>query len=162
MKLALPLLVGLALASSGCVVHTSGRATVRTSGTVAVQARYTPPSYVVVHAPPPPLRSATVRTARPSTQAIWVDGYWDLRGNQWVWVDGHWFTPQPGYVWEAPVVVVVEGGGYQYHPGYWRRPQQAPPPVYRASGTVRVSVGEPPVVRVRPSEVHQSTVVVRP
>ena len=145
----LPLLAALLMTASGCVIHTHGTTTVRTEA-------YAAPTYVTVSSPPPPLRQAVqVRPTKPQANAVWISGYWSLEAGRWVWVDGHWSTPRPGYEWEPPVCVSVAGGGYQYHPGYWRARNDTPPPVYRARGTIRVHVvppdREPAVVRVRPA-----------
>jgi hypothetical protein len=152
---ALPFTLVLAL-GSGCVIHTTGHSTVH------VQDHYVAPSYVMVSAPPPPLVAAVSPGLKPSPDSIWIEGYWDWQGSGWVWIEGHWETRRPGYEWEHGVCVVVEGGGYQYHPGHWRPSHVAPPPVYRAEGTVQVHVGPSVVHRVPPSEIHHSTVVVAP
>ena len=151
---ALPFVVLLTL-GTGCVIHTAGTATVR------VHDQYVAPSYVVVSAPPPPLVAAVTPGYQPSSDAIWIEGYWDWQGSGWVWVEGHWETSRPGQEWEHGVCVVVEGGGYQYHPGHWRPRDVAPPPIYRAEGTVQVHVGTSRVRRVPPSQIgHAPTVVV--
>ena len=154
--------VGL-LAVGGCTVHTTApRRTVvatppptttvvaqppppvATAPRVAVapQTAYQAPSYVTVNQPPPPLRNGLPPGAKPTPDAVWVSGHWSWQG-QWVWVPGSWQRAQPGYVWEPPVAVPVQSGGYQYHPGYWHPPQQQPPPVYTTPGTIRVHVVGP-------------------
>jgi hypothetical protein len=152
---ALPFALVLAL-GSGCVIHTTGHSTVH------VQDHYVAPSYVMVSAPPPPLVAAVTPGLEPSPDSIWIEGYWDWQGSGWVWIEGHWETDRPGYEWEHGVCVVVEGGGYQYHPGHWRPRDVTPPPIYRAEGTVQVHVGPSRVRRVPPSEIHHTTVVVAP
>ncbi|MCA9612648.1 MAG: hypothetical protein KC586_07805, partial [Myxococcales bacterium] len=152
---ALPFVLLLAF-GSGCVIHTTGQSTVR------VQGHYVAPSYVVVSAPPPPLVAAVTPGLKPSPDSVWVEGYWDWQGAGWIWVGGHWESPQPGHVWEPPVCVTVQGGGYQYHPGHWRPRDAAPPPIYRAEGTIQVHVGPRVVHRVPPSRIESTTVVVAP
>jgi hypothetical protein len=46
--------------------------------------------------PPPP--QVEVRTVAPDPTFVWIDGFWEWRG-QWVWVRGHWDRPHPGRVW---------------------------------------------------------------
>ncbi len=147
-----PLLLGL-LVLGGCTVTTSGRATVRTTASASV---VTTPTYVTIAKDPPPPRAAVaVRPAQPRAGAVWVEGYWAWNSD-WVWVDGHWDSPpQTGFVWEPPVVVAVDAGGYQYHRGYWRRRNNEPPAVYRTAGTIRVHV------RAQNDPVPVSRVVVR-
>jgi hypothetical protein len=38
---------------------------------------------------PPPLR-VEVRSAPPTPEAIWIDGYWAWRSHEYVWIVGHW------------------------------------------------------------------------
>ncbi|MAQ19039.1 MAG: hypothetical protein CMN30_30100 [Sandaracinus sp.] len=141
------------LVLGGCTVTTSGRATVRTTASASV---VTTPTYVTIAKDPPPPRAAVaVRPAQPRAGAVWVEGYWAWNSD-WVWVDGHWDSPpQTGFVWEPPVVVAVDAGGYQYHRGYWRRRNNEPPAVYRTAGTIRVHV------RAQNDPVPVSRVVVR-
>ncbi len=154
----------VALTVSGCVVHTTGRSTL----VYEVEATaYAQPIYVKVNQPPPPLRADVSPGPKPYPDAVWVAGHWRWAGDRgWVWVQGRWMRPRPGYVWEPPVVVAVEDGNYQYHPGYWRPANEAPPPVYRTPGTILVHArpaGARVVVqRVPPRRAQQTTVVVRP
>lgn len=128
----------LALSAIGCTYEYRATA----SGTL-----YTRPAYVIVDTPPPPLRATvSVMPPKPHANAVWVDAYWAWRGGRWVWVEGYWETPRPGYVWTPPVAVRGPRGHIEYHPGYWRRHHDAPPPVYRDAGDIRVSV--------RPAQPH--------
>ena len=160
-----------ATALSGCTVHH-----VRTQGTVAGSANVSAsasanatPTYVTVAQPPPPLKEPVqVRPQVSASAGVWVEGYWSWQGGGWSWVEGHYDTPpQAGYVWEPPVAVTVDGGGYQYHRGYWRGRNEQPPAIYRTEGTIRVHTRrreEPETVSrvvVRAGERPQSRVVVR-
>ena len=71
------------------------------------------------------------RTGRaPLSNAVWVPGFWDLRGNPktgpragWIWVPGRWVVPpRPGLHWDA-----AHWGWrderWSWIPGHWvRRP----------------------------------------
>ena len=154
----------VALAVSGCVIHTTGRSTLAYEVEASA---YAEPVYIKVNQPPPPLRADQRPGPKPHPSAVWVPGHWRWSGGRgWVWVQGRWMRPRPGYVWEPPVVVAVEDGSYQYHPGYWRRADVEPPPVYRTPGTILVHArpaGARVVVeRVPPRRARQTTVVVRP
>ncbi|MEM6959660.1 MAG: hypothetical protein AAF645_28510, partial [Myxococcota bacterium] len=141
---------------SGCTIYTTARPTTP----VHVQA-----TYVAVASAPPAPHAPVAHGARPTTDAVWVAGHWDWQGD-WVWRDGHWVTGRTGYEWEPPLCVAVDGGGYQYHQGYWRRAGTAPPPIYRTPGTIRVHArpaNQRPVVErvvIRPGG-QRSTVVVQ-
>jgi YXWGXW repeat-containing protein len=65
---------------------------------------YEPTSSVVyVSEPMPPPRVEVVRTVAPSSDVLWVDGYWQWGGGGYVWTAGRWARPsRPGYVWLAP------------------------------------------------------------
>ncbi|MGB5106677.1 MAG: hypothetical protein WBP29_01310 [Candidatus Zixiibacteriota bacterium] len=77
---------------------------------------------VYVETEPPPLR-VEARSAPPSPFAIWIDGFWSWRRNDFVWVPGHW-EANPRGVW-------VSGywerhpRGYRWVPGYWADDTQA-------------------------------------
>ena len=135
------LILGVACMLHGC--YGTYRATAR--GNARLAYTYSTPSAVYVREPPPPIHQARPQPPAPSAQSVWVAGHWSWQG-RWVWIDGSWQTPRAGHVWTPPVAVRAQGGRYEYHPGYWRRPQVAPPPVYQHPGTVRVSVAPSHVV----------------
>ncbi len=125
------------LASTGCVIHGTGRGTLHASGGVHVRQhahgsiRYAVydtggPQAVVVRVPPPAPRAAVAtRPARPATGAVWVEGHWHWNGTRWVWEAGRWVTaPGAGYVWVPPRTVRM-GGSIQFFPGHWRRGRPA-------------------------------------
>ena len=135
------LILSAACALSGC--YATYRTTARGNANLAYT--YSTPSAVYVQQPPPPIHQARVQPPMPSPQSVWVAGHWSWQG-RWVWIDGSWQTPRAGYVWTPPVAVQARAGTYEYHPGYWRRPVDAPPPVYQRPGNVRVSVAPSHVV----------------
>jgi hypothetical protein len=72
-----------------------------------------------VDQPPPPARVEIV-PARPSGQAVWVDGEWLWRRGRWAWLTGRWVAPPPGAVFSAWVFTRGEDGRLWYAPGAWR------------------------------------------
>ncbi|HJK92601.1 MAG TPA: YXWGXW repeat-containing protein [Polyangiaceae bacterium LLY-WYZ-15_(1-7)] len=126
-RLLVPLLATSLLA--GCTV----------SLTVSGSAYTRPTSWETTDRPPPPLREDEEPGERPDPAAIWVGGHWLWQGGDWVWQPGSWKKPNPGYVWEPPVVAAVEGR-YRYYPGYFRPRDEAPPPVYRQPDQIQVHV----------------------
>ena len=69
-----------------------------------------------VETEPPPLR-VEARSAPPSQFAIWIDGYWSWRRNDFVWVPGHW-EAEPRGTWVAGYWE-RHPRGYRWVPGYW-------------------------------------------
>jgi hypothetical protein len=49
-------------------------------------------SFIVMQAPPAPPPPAAV-PARPSSQHVWLAGYWTWQNNRYEWMAGHWETP---------------------------------------------------------------------
>lgn len=45
---------------------------------------------------PPPSALVEIVPESPAADAVWIDGYWDLRGRTWVWERGGWVDPPPG------------------------------------------------------------------
>jgi len=75
-------------------------------------------SYVVMQAPPAPQAAQAIPT-QPSSQHVWVDGYWTWQNNRYEWMAGHWQVPPfAGARWESPRVV-QESGGYRFYEGRW-------------------------------------------
>jgi|ERR1700674_45021 len=65
--------------------------------------------------PPPPLRVVRVLPPRPSTEFIWVDGYWYPLGRRYRWHEGYWTRPPySGARWVAP-----HHDGDEFFEGYW-------------------------------------------
>jgi hypothetical protein len=77
-----------------------------------------PPVVVLREAPPAP-RIEEV-TPKPSSDYVWIPGYWAWRAGQQQWTAGHWeIPPQPGAKWVAPRWE-KQGDGYVFQQGYWQ------------------------------------------
>ncbi|MBL0313356.1 MAG: YXWGXW repeat-containing protein [Holophagaceae bacterium] len=56
---------------------------------------------------------------RPSANHVWIQGYWDRRGDQWAWAPGRWEEPaRRDSYWIRPQYR-REGNAYRYEPGRW-------------------------------------------
>ena len=76
-----------------------------------------PNTIVVTQAPPAPQQEMV--TARPSSDHVWVGGYWTWRNNRYEWVPGHWVVPpRSGATW-VPPRWETEGGAYRFYEGRW-------------------------------------------
>ncbi len=74
-------------------------------------------SYIVVQAPPAPQPEAV--PAQPSSQHVWVAGYWTWQNNRYAWMAGHWeVPPYSTSVWIKPRSE-SEGGAVRFYEGYW-------------------------------------------
>jgi hypothetical protein len=75
-------------------------------------------STVVVTQSPPALQPEVV-LARPSSQYVWLAGYWTWRDGRYEWMAGHWEIP-PGSssAWVSPRWE-QEGNAYRFYEGYW-------------------------------------------
>ncbi len=76
-----------------------------------------------VSAPPPMPVAPQVQevvVAAPSSEAVWVPGYWSYRGRGYVWVSGHWEMPPPHH--RSYVVGHWERRGHRTYwvESYWR------------------------------------------
>ena len=75
-------------------------------------------SYVVIQAPPAPQPEAVPE--RPSSQHVWIAGYWTWQNNGYAWMAGHWeLPPSSTAVWVDPRWT-PEGGSYRFYEGYWK------------------------------------------
>jgi hypothetical protein len=73
---------------------------------------------VVTTAPPAPQQEVVL--AQPSSQHVWIAGYWTWRNDRYEWMAGHWeLPPNSGAVWVAPRWE-QEGNAYRFHEGYWQ------------------------------------------
>jgi len=96
---------GVAVGNSGTVIVTRQNPTVATT---------------VVTTAPPALQSETV-LAQPSSNHVWVPGYWTWRNDRYEWVSGHWeLPPNSRAVWVAPVWE-QQGNAYKFTEGYWNQ-----------------------------------------
>jgi len=75
-------------------------------------------SYIVMQAPPAPPPPAAV-PERPTSQHVWLAGYWTWQNNRYEWMAGHWaMPPHSAANWVNPRWA-PEGGSYRFHEGYW-------------------------------------------
>src|SRR4051812_36764226 len=75
-------------------------------------------NYVVMQAPPAPQVQEAV-PARPSSQHVWINGYWTWQNNRYEWMSGHWeVPPSSATAWVAPRWQ-QEGGSYRFYEGHW-------------------------------------------
>ena len=85
---------------------------------VAVVATPTVNSYVVMQAPPAPQPPEAI-PERPSSQHVWVAGYWTWQNNRYAWMAGHWeVPPYSNAKWTNPRWE-PEGGAFRFYEGYW-------------------------------------------
>jgi hypothetical protein len=93
-----------------------------------------------VTAPPPPARVEMV-PARPTADAVWVDGEWTWRRGRWAWTLGRWVIAPSGGAFSPWVFERGPDGRLWYAPGVWRDGKGAPldPPVALASATAEAS-----------------------
>ena len=70
---------------------------------------------------PPPPRAMGVVGYAPGPGYVWIDGYWDWRGNRYnYWVPGRWERPpRRGAAWVGPHWD-RRGGRHVWVRGYWR------------------------------------------
>ena len=74
-------------------------------------------SYIVTQAPPAPQPEAVPE--RPSSQHVWVGGYWTWQNNRYAWMAGHWeVPPHSGATWVNPRWQ-PENGAIRFYEGYW-------------------------------------------
>ena len=85
---------------------------------VAVVAAPAVNSYVVLQAPPAPQAPEAIPT-QPSSQHVWVAGYWTWQNNRYAWMAGHWELPShSGATWVNPRWE-SEGNAFRFYEGYW-------------------------------------------
>jgi hypothetical protein len=86
-------------------------------------------------------------TPQPSTETIWVGGYWHPEGSGWTWYNGQWRSPPPGHVYVEPYYERV-GSRVVYVRGYWHAGQVT----QRAYGGNRIVFVKP----TRPADYNPS------
>lgn len=75
-------------------------------------------STTIVTQAPPALQQEVV-LAQPSSQHVWIAGYWTWRNNRYEWMAGRWvLPPSSGAVWVAPRWE-RDGTAYRFYEGYW-------------------------------------------
>lgn len=75
-------------------------------------------STIVVTQAPPTAQSEVV-PQRPSSNHVWVPGYWTWRNSRYEWVAGRWTVPPTSGATWIPPRWDAEGGAYRYYEGYW-------------------------------------------
>ncbi len=75
-------------------------------------------SAIVVMQAPPALQQE-VPPPRPSSDHVWVAGYWSWRSDHYEWVPGRWqIPPRAGATW-VPPRWQPEGSSWRFYDGYW-------------------------------------------
>lgn len=75
---------------------------------------------IVTQAPPAPQTVAIARPERPSSNHVWLEGYWTWRNSRYEWMPAHWAQPpSSSAVWVAPRYE-PEGNSYRFYEGYWK------------------------------------------
>jgi len=74
----------------------------------------------VYQAEEPPAPKSELRTHRPSSTAIWVDGLWLHRNNRYDWKAGGWIEPRPGFRW-VPGYWMNSVEGWRFFAGHWEK-----------------------------------------
>mgnify|MGYP000864570600 CR=1 FL=1 len=100
-----------AAAPAAPVVATPAPVVVAPAGTV-------PAGYVVMQAPPasPPPEAVP---PRPSSQHVWIAGYWTWRNNRYEWMAGRWEVPPHSTATWVPPRWMPEGGSFRFYEGHW-------------------------------------------
>ena len=78
------------------------------------------PAGTVVVTQAPPALQTEVAQARPSSDHVWVPGYWTWRNNRYEWMAGHWeVPPRTNAVWVSPRWERLADGSYRFYEGFW-------------------------------------------
>jgi hypothetical protein len=101
---------------SACTYESVERQTSREVVTPVPPASPTP--QVIVRQPPPPPREE-MRTTSPSSESVWVPGYWRW-DNGWVWIQGRWESPPERMATWVPGYWVQQGNTWVWYPGRWQ------------------------------------------
>jgi hypothetical protein len=73
---------------------------------------------VVTQAPPAP--QAENPHEQPSSEYVWVSGYWSWRNDHYEWIAGQWEIPPQGNTTWIPPHWEQENDGYRFYEGYWK------------------------------------------
>lgn len=91
---------------------------------------YGTPAYVTTASPAPavsttivtqapPAMQQEVVLAQPTSQHVWLAGFWTWRNDRYEWMAGHWeLPPNSGSVWVSPRWE-QQGNAYRFYEGYW-------------------------------------------
>jgi len=67
----------------------------------------------------PPALQQEVAQAQPSSDHVWLAGYWTWRNDRYEWMAGHWeLPPSSSARWVAPRWE-QQGNAYKFTEGYW-------------------------------------------
>ncbi len=78
------------------------------------------PAGTIVVTQAPPALQQEVAQARPSSDHVWVPGYWSWRNNRYEWMVGHWeVPPRTNAVWVSPRWERLSDGSYRFYEGFW-------------------------------------------
>jgi hypothetical protein len=79
-----------------------------------------PQSSQVVVVQAPPALQQEVPQAQPSSDHVWIAGYWTWRNSRYEWIPGRWeLPPRSSAVWVAPRWERLSNGTYRFYEGYW-------------------------------------------
>jgi hypothetical protein len=79
----------------------------------------TPAVSTIIVTQAPPAMQQEVVLARPSSQHVWIAGFWTWRDSRYEWMAGHWeLPPNSNSVWVAPRWE-QQGNAYKFYEGYW-------------------------------------------
>ncbi len=78
------------------------------------------PAGTIIVTQAPPVLQQEVAQARPSSDHVWVPGYWTWRNNRYEWMAGHWeVPPRTNAVWVTPRWERLSDGTYRFYEGFW-------------------------------------------
>jgi hypothetical protein len=87
---------------------------------VVVAAGAQVPAGTIIVTQAPPVLQQEVAQARPSSDHVWVPGYWTWRNNRYEWMAGHWeVPPRTNAVWVTPRWERLSDGSYRFYEGFW-------------------------------------------
>lgn len=79
----------------------------------------TPAVSTIIVTQAPPAMQQDVVIAQPSSQYVWLAGYWTWRNERYEWMAGHWeMPPSSNSVWMTPRWE-QQGNAYRFYEGYW-------------------------------------------
>lgn len=87
---------------------------------VVVAAGSAIPAGTIIVTQAPPVQQPEVAQARPSSDHVWVPGFWTWRNNRYEWMAGHWeIPPRTNAVWVSPRWERLPDGAYRFYEGFW-------------------------------------------
>ena len=109
-----------AVSLAGCSTKVIEREVIHTPAPQAATVQAPPATPIVVATvQPPPLQVESVPPA-PSSDAVWIPGYWNWSNDQYVWVKGRYEPSRVGYSW-VPNRWEHVNGRWQMTGGAWVR-----------------------------------------